>query len=155
MQRGPVRETRTRRYDHFFPAPFSLPFNSRPSPPLSSQFCRSAAVFFPSLTANHPFRVFPRSLSLLVRRRILVHLSLSRLLLLSFSLCDDARSSDVNAAATDRPYLRRPWKVLSRERRRERNRPLTRARRTYCYRNERPADKRSPPWMTNERVPLA
>lgn len=137
---------------------FSRSFFLSPSIPDLLLLClaSSAASLLPSLTANHPFVHF-----LAFSRYWYADTSSSRtflvveIIIALFSPYDDARSPDVNATATDRPYLRRPREVLvKREGERERERPLARARRTYCYRNERPADKRSP-WMTNERVPLA
>lgn len=83
-ERGP-RETRSRRYDHFS---FSSFF-----------FHRSPAPGLPSSRVS--------SLPLLGRS---TDISLSRLLLLSFSLRDDAIASDVNAA-TD--LSRRPREVPS------------------------------------------
>lgn len=157
MQRGPVRETRTRRYDHFSPAPFFSPLQSPiffffvvPVLP----FCRLPSSF---PHCQPPLRAFSRFLSLLVRRRpLLVHFSSSRLLLLSFLL---TTTRDRLTLMQQPPRSSVPEAVSGssgkeRRREREKERPLARARRTYCYRNERPADKRSP-WMTNERVPLA
>lgn len=137
---------------------FSRSFFLSPSIPDLLLLClASSAVlpppfFLPSLPTT-PSCIFSLSLATGTQTSSSRTFLVVEIIIALFSPYDDARSPDVNATATDRPYLRRPREVLV-KREGERERPLARARRTYCYRNERPADKRSP-WMTNERVPLA